>query len=289
MVGMAFAGAPTRLSFSKFEGLGNDFLVIDLRGQAQASQLVGKLQRHAPNYCDRRRGVGGDGLLLLTDSEHAAALARMIVINADGSRPEMCGNGLRCIVHYLGHGAKGSAGTFEVETDNGVLACELQASEPGRAMVSVAMGPALLGALQYPKAAPERAFQSVSTGNPHAIHWVQAHEDPKALAHELGAAIETDAAYPERSNIEFVKDTPEALICWVWERGCGITSACGTGACATAAAAVAAGRRPAQEPIKVQLPGGALEITVPKDPSDSLLMKGPSRWVFDGQLPWIDS
>lgn len=290
---MAFAGAPTRLSFSKFEGLGNDFLVIDLRGHG-APSIIGKLQDKASAYCDRRRGVGADGLLLVTESETDDALARMIVINADGSRPEMCGNGLRCVVHYLGHGlghglnaeSNAASSAFGVQTDNGVLGCELELQSPDHAQVTVHMGPAKLGETHHPKAAPERAFMSVSTGNPHAIHWVGASEDPQALAQQLGAAIECDAAYPERSNIEFVKDTPEALVCWVWERGCGITSACGTGACATAAAAVASGKRKAQTPIRVQLPGGPLEITVPQDPDASVVMRGPSRWVFDGQLPW---
>lgn len=284
---MAFAGAPTRLSFSKFEGLGNDFLVIDLRGQSESSSLVTALSSQAARWCDRRRGVGGDGLLLITDSQAASALARMIVINADGSRPEMCGNGLRCVVHYLGHAAGSLGASFGVETDNGVLDCELTLQDPGQAMVTVQMGPATLGETHYPKAAPDRAFVNVSTGNPHAIHWVGADEDPKALAHELGSSIEVDPAYPDRSNVEFVKVTPEALICWVWERGCGITSACGTGACATAAAAVAASKRKAQTPIRVELPGGPLEITVPKEADGSVTMRGPSCWVYDGQLPWM--
>lgn len=287
---MPFLGPQQRLAFSKFEGLGNDFLVIDLRSYGSAYlPAVSALSRLAPKLCDRRLGVGGDGLLLITVANQAKARAGMIVINADGSRPEMCGNGLRCVAHYLalGHSLQKSPSLqsdFWVHTDNGPLHCRVEGRGQELAQVQVAMGPAGFGAMQQPAAAPQREFVSVNMGNPHAIHWVGPDEDPEQLARRLGPGVETDSAYPDATNVEFVKDTPKALICWVWERGCGITHACGTGACATAAAAVRAGKRAPNEAILVRLPGGDLEIKVPADEQASLQMRGPSRWVFDGQL-----
>lgn len=287
---MPFVGPQQRLTFSKFEGLGNDFLLIDLRSFGSAYLApVAALARLAPQLCDRRLGVGGDGLLFITVTNQAKACAGMIVINADGSRPEMCGNGLRCVAHYLALGGSlreqpNSQSAFWVHTDNGPLHCEVEGRGPAQAQVQVAMGPASFGAVEQPAAAPERNFLSVSMGNPHAIHWVGPDEDPEMLARSLGPQVERDPAYPEASNVEFVKDTPDALICWVWERGCGITHACGTGACATAAAAVKSGKRSPNEAIRVRLPGGDLEIEVPAAEQDSLHMRGPSRWVFDGQL-----
>lgn len=284
---MAFAGAPIRLSFSKLEGLGNDFLVLDLRCVDPLDSVVAQLQSRAAQLCDRRRGVGGDGLLLVCPPSDPQHDAKMIVINADGSRPEMCGNGLRCVAHFLSAALSAEQSrTLLVETDNGPLRCVVKANSATQAQVSVSMGRPQIGSSQRPSAAPEREFWSVSMGNPHAIHWVGENECPETLAKSLGPAIEVDPAYPDRSNVEFVKDTPEALVCWVWERGCGITQACGTGACATAVAAVRAKRRESGTWITVRLPGGDLKIMVGGDAGEEVLMEGPSAWAFDGTLAW---
>lgn len=283
---MAFAGAHQRLAFSKFEGLGNDFLVIDLRPLGDdVDSALASVQAQAPKLCDRRFGVGGDGLLLVLATSNARHHAKMVVINADGSRPEMCGNGLRCVAHYLSGGLPfGQDNPLWVETDNGPLCCVVTPAQAPEVMVRVAMGPARIEGQTHPTATPQRSFLSVNMGNPHAISWVGESEDPEQLARIWGASIETDVAYPAKTNVEFVLDTPDALVCWVWERGCGITLACGTGACATAVAAVHANKRAPDTPIAVQLPGGTLKITVPKDPSASVSMLGPSRWVFDGSI-----
>lgn len=288
------------LSFEKREGLGNDFVLIDLREQLPAGiddqkleSEISRWSKRALALCDRRRGIGADGLLLalspsspntpLADvspaSPEATARARMVVINADGSRPEMCGNGLRCFAHAMAGGDE----SFLIQTDHGLLHCAVDHHSSLRAHVTLQMGPARIGPALSPQAAPQRSFLSVDMGNPHAVHIVGEGEDPKILAETLGRDIEHDTHYPQRTNVEFVQDRKAAgLHTWVWERGCGITQACGTGACAVAVAAVHRGLRPADSEISVQLPGGELKIQVPKDPQQSVVMRGPARRVFAG-------
>ncbi len=299
------------LPFVKVEGLSNDFVLFDLRAQPRgirdaatpADRLVAQLSERAVEICDRRLGVGGDGILLLTDSDEADA--RMIVVNADGSRPEMCGNGLRCAAQALCP----QGGSIVVETDAGLLRCEVTRLEAGeskrtggpqdadtsiastlapRAEVLVSMGAAVDRGIATTVAAPGRPFHNVSMGNPHAIHFVDATESPEALARSLGPAIERAPEYPARTNVEFAHvEDPEHITLWVWERGCGITAACGTGACATAAAAVAQSLAAPDRPIAVRLPGGTLAITVPGIPGAPVMMRGPARQVFAGayELP----
>lgn len=268
------------LAFRKVEGLGNDFLLVDLRGRSpdQLAPLVEQLAAAASRLCDRRTGVGGDGLLLVTDAAKVEADARMIVINHDGSRPEMCGNGLRCVAQQVAR----ADGTLRVQTDAGVLECLVSDWSLEAAQVRVHMGPARDLGTTEPVAGSGRRFQGVSMGNPHAIAFVDESESPERLARGQGPALETDPAYPDRTNVEFCRVAGTTLTLWVWERGCGITGACGTGACATAAAAVWAGLAPAETPLEVQLPGGALTIEVPEDRARDVVMTGPARLAFRG-------
>ncbi len=274
------------LDFHKVEGLGNDFLLIDWRGlnaSCLADELL-RLQAFAPQLCDRRRGVGADGLLLITPASDPTCEVAMIVINHDGSRPEMCGNGLRCVALYLDVVA-GLGTEITIETDAGPLRCACVDESDTEGEVTIAMGPALNHGSLWPKTAPRREFQVIRTGNPHAITFVSNREDPEALARSLGPAIELDPLFPDRTNVEFARLEKDGTITlWVWERGCGITEACGTGACATAAAAVHKGLAAAATAIRVRLPGGWLEIKVPSDANESLIMTGPARLVFRGQL-----
>lgn len=266
------ADAGVSLAFVKVEGLGNDFLVIDARG-ADLEAVTASIAPAAPLLCDRRRGVGGDGLLILGDGP-AGADATMRIINADGSRPEMCGNGLRCAALWLS--SDGGGEVLRVDTDAGLRICTVQGE-----LVDVDMGPARLA---EPVSVAGRSFVRVWVGNPHAISWVGADEDPEALAHTLGPAIERDPAFPEGTNVEFAQATSDGgITLWVWERGCGITQACGTGATATVAAAAVAGLVPRGVPVRVELPGGSLWITAPVDPTASVRMRGPARIVFEGR------
>lgn len=276
-------GAP----FLKVEGLGNDFVLLDLRqlDRAAFEDAAQRLERRAPALCDRRRGIGGDGLLLVGPPQHGGSDATMRVINHDGSRPQMCGNGLRCVALLLSADLGRSA--IAVDTDAGTKRCEARAhGAPGpgcEGEVTVDMGPGLdLGTASV--ASFDRPLQAVSMGNPHAIVFTRAGEDPEVLARRHGPAIEVDPAFSEGTNVEFCAPGDE-LSLWVWERGCGITAACGTGACATAFAAARAGLCPYDAPVGVKLPGGRLEITVPGDPAAGIRMRGPARVVFAGVLP----
>ncbi len=264
---------PTELPFLKVEGLGNDFLLLDLRGPEMGPALVEALQARAPALCDRRTGVGADGLLLVLPPRTSGAAGTMLVINHDGSRPEMCGNGLRCVALHVAT----TSALLRVDTDAGPRDCQVTASSPRAADVDVDMGRAeSLG----DRIVAGRRFATYSLGNPHAVAFVGADEDPEQLARTLGPVVETDPQFPARTNVELARIEPDGSITlWVWERGCGITSACGTGACATLAAAVAAGLAPAGPPTRVQLPGGSLTVRLT---DDRMWMTGPARVVFRG-------
>jgi diaminopimelate epimerase len=275
---------PEVIDFHKVEGLGNDFLLVDWRRRDDWRAALEWIQEHAPSLCDRRRGVGGDGLLLVTPATAAGCDAAMIVVNHDGSIPEMCGNGLRCVAFYL-HAAAGLGEATVLETGAGPLPCAVTEAGPRQGQVRIEMGSARELGERRPAAGDGRSFQAISTGNPHAIAFVGADEDPEALARAHGPAIERDPLFPNRTNVEFARvERDGSLTLWVWERGCGITEACGTGACATAAAAVRAGLARAGAPLRVRLPGGWLTIEVPEDPQASVVMTGPARLVFRGTV-----
>lgn len=272
---------PLELAFVKAEGLGNDFLLVDARGLGDALDgWLDRLRGAAPSICDRRRGVGGDGVLVIAPPQTSEAQARMIVINADGSRPQMCGNGLRCVALLLARA--GGSTRWAIDTDAGLRTAVV--ADDGE--VTVDMGPAArLGAV-HPSGADGRAFVRVSMGNPHAIAFVGGGEDPEALARSVGPVLEREASFPEGTNVEVARVEADGHITlWVWERGCGITDACGTGACATTAAAVDAGLVPADREVGVELPGGRLGITVPARRELGVLMRGPARLVFAGRWP----
>lgn len=259
-----------KLGFEKWQGLGNDFLVVDAR------ELPADVDdRVIRALCDRRFGVGGDGVLIVGEAEGVDGT--MIVRNADGSRPEMCGNGLRCVVGSLL--ARGRIGERAVvRTDAGDLAClvEREGGE-SRVSVEVAMGRVSFGAqLSVDVDGKTHRFVTASIGNPHAVSFESYGE-----AERDRVAPIVEKAPPGATNVEFVRVDGTHIDVVVWERGVGYTLACGTGACAVAAVAVHEGRAPRGEPLRVSLPGGELAIRV--DPSDwSVRMRGPAVRVFEG-------
>ncbi len=271
------------LAFRKVEGLGNDFVLLDRLDvdEATLARDVAWVEAAAPRLCDRRTGIGADGILIVGPGQRGAAA--MIVINFDGSRPEMCGNGLRCVAAFVAERRGSSA--LNIETDAGLRACRILGEDAGVVSVSVDMGPAERLGIRRPAAGVGLAFVAISMGNPHAVCFVE-HEDPESFARTLGPAIERDAVFaPKKTNVEFARvEADGSITLWVWERGVGITSACGTGACATAAAAVDLGLLAADRPISVRLPGGSLSITVPSVGSEPVVMSGPARQVFSGVL-----
>ena len=265
------------LRFTKVQGLGNDFLLV--REAVSPADAVA--------LCDRRFGVGGDGVLMVLPPQSAEADAKMRILNADGSEAEMCGNGIRCVAKELVDGGL-RKDVVRIETGAGILDCRVEPGPDGRVdRVAVEMG--------RPRRERERtdeplevagrtfAVTTVSMGNPHAVTFLEGQEPLRALAETYGPQIEQHPWFPRRTNAEFarVEGGGRRIELVVWERGCGITLACGTGACATAAAAVMTGRAPAAREIEVALPGGELGITVAPDLT-GVTMRGPARVAFTG-------
>lgn len=270
------------LDFTKVEGLGNDFVLIDLR-DLQSPPTLEALREWAPKICNRRRGVGADGILVVTAHDHARA--QMLVVNHDGSRPEMCGNGLRCVAQYV---ATTSNEDFEVATDAGLLRCWMHMHTHQQGEVEIDMGPATHQGIVELASCPAYPFHKVSIGNPHAITFVSGTDNLTSLATNHGPTVEHDPEFPQRTNVEFARvkhvGSTTRIELAVWERGCGLTQACGTGACATAFAAVHAGLAEPYRDIDVQLPGGSLRIRVPRSGEQGVRMTGPARQVFRGSL-----
>lgn len=269
--------------FAKYQGLGNDFLVVE---QAHFAPLNEPL---AQRLCDRHLGVGGDGVLI-TGVRDGRAFMR--VINADGSQPEMCGNGLRCVALYLVERGLVREHAFEVDTDAGPHAVRVEV-RGGGAVVRVAMRPASLEAsevfreqrgrfVEQPLAFGDESVRltAVSMGNPHLVCF----DDVHGREAELGPRIERDARLASGANVGFATlSSPTELALRVWERGVGFTQACGTGACAAAVAAVETGRSARHSEITVRLPGGPLSIQV-GEASAPIFMTGPARRVFEGEI-----
>jgi diaminopimelate epimerase len=287
------------LAFSKYHGLGNDFLVVDLRGGDPSAVQSPEASRA---LCDRRFGVGGDGVLALLPPSNPDADIRMRVLNSDGSEAEMCGNGIRCVAkHLYDRDPALRKDVLRIETGAGILACGVEADTFGRAAtVSVEMGRPRLtrGEIPMSGAAGERCldqpldvagrhFQitAVSMGNPHAVAFVpESGPALRSVAEAHGPTLEHHAWFPRRTNCEYAHlVSPDEIELVVWERGCGITLACGTGACATATAACLTGRAEPGRPITVRLLGGPLRITVAPDYS-GVTMRGPASLVYDATI-----
>lgn len=280
---------PTPVSFVKMHGLGNDFIVVDcLTPRYDVEQLVAA----AAPLCDRHVGIGGDGLILVLPSETAPF--RMRIINSDGSEPEMCGNGIRCFAKYAYEHGLTRETQFTVETLAGpikpvlilegehVQAVRVDMGEPRLERAQIPMNGPAGTVVDEPLAVADRTFNitAVSMGNPHAIIFV---DDVQQFPVEhYGPLIETHPAFPRRTNVEFVQvEAPDQLIMRVWERGAGITLACGTGACATLVAAVLTGR--AERTATVTLPGGPLLITWSAE-DNRIYMTGPATEAFTGTV-----
>jgi diaminopimelate epimerase len=287
------------LPFTKYHGLGNDFLVVDLRnGDGDPSVQTPEASRA---LCDRRFGVGGDGVLAILPATTAEADARMRVLNSDGSEAEMCGNGIRCVAKHLYENDPSlRKDTIRIETGAGVLACGVFARNGHVDTVSVEMGAPHLTRAEVPMTgAPDercvehpidldgRSFRitAVSMGNPHAVSFVrETGRELRLLGEKHGPTLERHDWFPRRTNAEFARlISPTEIELVVWERGCGITLACGTGACATAVAACLTGRAEPGREVTVRLLGGPLSITVAGDYS-GVTMRGPAALVYTASI-----
>ena len=260
------------MEFTKMQGLGNDFLLI--RGQ-----VPGNVTPLCRRLCDRHFGVGADGVIFVSPSQ--VADYGMRIFNADGSEAKMCGNGIRCVGKFLYDRGLVRRDSMTIETLSGVRELTLNISDGQVSTVAVDMGKALLEKAWVPL--PEGMGQGtlVSTGNPHLVVFSQSVEDlPLSL---WGPRIQADDRFPGGVNAEFVQIlSPRRLRVRVWERGCGLTLACGTGACAAVFAATKQGFCPPGEPVEVILDGGSLSVVL--SPAGSVHMAGPAVTVFGGEV-----
>lgn len=275
------------MQFTKYTGLGNDFVFLD----GKTALSVQDPFSLAVQMCDRRFGVGADGLVLLLPSDKADV--RMRIINSDGSEAEMCGNASRCVALHMFTRGLTDKKQISLDTLAGIIRTDI--IDLDKKLVRVDMGQPRLTRGQIPMtgAADERAVNvsldvngtqiygtAVSMGNPHLVTFVEnAQTAPVA---ELGPLLEKHPAFPRKTNVEFVQVLDDKTVRMrVWERGAGITSACGTGACATAAACVLNGKTGPR--VTVKLDGGDLLIEWPEH--KNIFMTGPAREVFTGDWP----
>jgi diaminopimelate epimerase len=273
------------MRFTKMHGLGNDFIVVTEHTlPKEAPELARRL-------CDRRLGVGADGLVFLLPSR--AGDVRMRILNADGSEAEQCGNAVRCVAKYYYERISGEKKEIIVETGAGLQPIRLETDGSQVESICVDMGQPILEASRVPVALEgkqvvdhpvtigEKSFRftAVSMGNPHAVIFV---DDAADFPVETwGPRLETHPLFPNKTNVEFVTiHSPRELEMRVWERGVGPTLACGTGACASLVAAVLNGA--ADRRARVRLKGGDLEIQW-SERDDRVYMTGPARMVFEGE------
>lgn len=278
------------IEFSKFQGTGNDFvLVFDPDDERPLSR------EEVIALCDRRFGIGADGLIRLVATGRDEAPWFMDHANADGSAPQMCGNGIRCVAAFL-H-ARGSvevpeitvatrAGDRLVSLDldgDRVRAVTVSMGSPAFAKAAIPMrGPAWETFLQQPiEIAPGTTMEAsaLSMGNPHVVVFID--DDPEHVhVPHIGPALERHDLFPERANVEFARVVDGAISARVWERGSGETMACGTGACAVAVAANEAGLVGSN--VAVRFPGG--DLSVERRADGEVLLTGAAEHVFDGRV-----
>jgi len=283
-----------KINFSKLHGLGNDYVVIDETitetGLAKRPEAIRKI-------CRRNFGVGSDGVLFVLPGKKADF--RMRMFNPDGSEAEMCGNGLRCFGKFVFDKKLTDKKELEVETLAGTKKLQLRTGKGGKVeSVAVDMGKPILERETIPVAGEgERCveekitvkgktfnFTAVSMGNPHAVIFSDDIGLKRENVAKYGPLIEKDRMFPKRINVEFAKIlSPTEAKMVVWERGAGITPACGTGTCATVVAGVLLGKLAAETWVTVHLDGGDLKARVDEKLS-KVEMDGPAEHVFDGTM-----
>ncbi|NLT95593.1 MAG: diaminopimelate epimerase [Clostridia bacterium] len=275
------------MEFTKMHGLGNDFILIN----ALEDEKDVDYYELAPKLCDRNFGIGADGLLIILPSEIADI--KMRIINSDGSEAEMCGNGIRCFAKYVFEKGIINKTRMEVETLAGIIIPEIMLNNNKVVSVRVNMGEPQLDRAKIPMEGPpgpvikeklkvldnEFEITAVSMGNPHCVIFVS---DLTAIdINKWGPLLEKHPVFPRKTNVEFVQIiNPAEAVMRVWERGAGITLACGTGACATIVAGVLNNLLNRKATIK--LLGGELEIEWAEN--NHVYMTGPAEEVFRGTI-----
>ncbi len=277
------------MKFWKYQGLGNDFVVVD-----GISEHVEIDTDWCVKVCKPHFGVGADGVLYIMPGEGGCDIT-MVVINSDGSMAEMCGNGIRCVAKHARDYGLVDKDRFTVHTGRGTLIADVFKGKDGKVeTVRIDMGAPILEGREIPINADGRFIDqpffnsgvkfkasAVSMGNPHFITFDDIGEEN---VRRLGPILESYTSFfPRKTNVEFCKIENGKIYITVYERGAAWTLACGTGACATTVAAALSGRVPFDTPIDVHLPGGWLKITVDSK-LGYVLMEGPAVLVFEGYI-----
>lgn len=257
------------MRFTKMHGVGNDFLVFDREEVVDVD-----LPRLARLACDRHFGVGADGILV-PDISTTADL-KMVYLNSDGSTSEMCGNGIRCLARYARDQDLVSGEDFAIETGSGIK--EILLHDDGSSRVDIGT-PVFSAGVRV----GGFNFLRVSVGNPHAVAFLESEEEVEGLGlREIGAAVETNAIFPNGTNVEFVfAGGANELRMRIWERGAGETLGSGTGSGAVAVAAIRLGL--VESPVRVHLDGGSVEIEWSGE-GEPAYMTGPAEYVCEGRL-----
>ncbi len=280
------------LKFSKMHGIGNDFPIID---ESKGEVIPEAEKPEACIFlCHRNFGVGGDGVLFVVPSNNADIGYRMF--NPDGSEAEMCGNGIRCFADFVYRKGILKQEKMTVETKSGIKTIEITLEDDQPVLFKVDMGTATFKTTDIPMEVDDEEFidgqlevldesyaiTAISVGNPHAIIFVD--DISKIDIDKFGPAIECHEVFPEKINVHFVQVISEnEAVMRTWERGAGVTLACGTGATSTAISGYKLGLF--DEHILLHLPGGDLEFDVyQKDNQLGAFMKGPAELVFDGEI-----
>lgn len=276
------------MDFVKMHGLGNDFVIAEASSWAEAETL----QPHAQAICDRNFGIGGDGLIVIGKDPEMDLFMR--IFNSDGSEPEMCGNGIRCVGRYAYEHGWVKKNSMAVRTLAGPIYPTVNLQDGQVVSITVDMGEPILSRELIPMTGSgdtigiktgtsfgEVELTAVSMGNPHCIIFI-----PTVATVPVecwGSEMETHPLFPAKTNVEFVEVVSRNdMVMRVWERGAGITLACGTGACATVVAAVLNGYT--DRAAVVHLLGGDLFIEW-KAEDNHVYMTGPATEVFSGQIP----
>ena len=288
------------INFSKWTGLGNDFVLYE---PGQTPEYGTAFTERVIKLCDRRFGIGADGVVIVTPMDKDGCLVlgdtgvgagvgpaakfvpngvdfEMRIFNADGSEAAMCGNATRCVAKYIrSRGLAKDANTkvFNLHTKSGLVKPALL--DDGRVCVDMGLPRNFLGSIKLTADSFDFTAETVSMGNPHAVIFVDDIE--KIQLEKWGSILEVDKQFPDRCNIEFAQVvTPTQIRMRVWERGCGVTMACGTGSCATLVAAQRTGRVGVE--ADVVLDGGVLHIK--HEEGGPVLMTGPAEEVFRGVI-----
>ncbi|HON10966.1 MAG TPA: diaminopimelate epimerase [Chitinispirillaceae bacterium] len=273
------------MNFLKMQGLGNDFILT----HEVSAGTVQSVARQAVKLCDRRRGIGADGIIFVLPSQKADL--KMRIINSDGSEAEMCGNGIRCFSLYVKLLNLNDIPQLSIETPAGIIRTEFIDEDH----IRVNMGRPVLDASRIPVAGmtgwairkelviddKSFIFTAVSMGNPHVVIYSEELTDELVLGY--GPKIECHPLFPKKTNVEFIKVLSDKEIAMrVWERGCGETQACGTGACASVVSGILSKLH--GNDITVHLPGGKLHVNWSGSDNDPVFMTGPATKVFEGHI-----